>query len=72
MSTKQTKLSEQVRAEIAAADWSQAEICRALRINPSQMSRFMHGATCLSLVNLDAIGLMLGLELNTVHRGRKE
>lgn len=67
MTRKPTKLTDQLRQAIDAADRSRYRIALDAGIDHATMSRFMNGAG-LSMEALDAIAETLGLEL--VHRDR--
>ena len=61
--SKPSKISEQLRQAIAAADITQGELSRRVGLNKSTMSRFMHGQSAVSLKYVDAICVELGLNL---------
>ena len=66
MGKKRIKLSDQVRRAVDASSMSRYGICKALDMDQAIMSRFMTGKGGLSMVNLDALADLLGLEIHTV------
>ena len=62
MTRTRTKLTDQLRQAIDAADRTRYRIALDAGIDHATMSRFMHGAG-LSMEALDAIAEALGLEL---------
>jgi len=72
MSKKRLKLSDQVRRAVDASGLSRYAICKALNMDQATMSRFMKGKGGLSMVNLDALADLLGLDVVAREkRGRK-
>lgn len=61
MGKKHTKLSDQLRAAIEAADMSRYRIALEAKIDHATLSRFMHGKGSLSFDGLDRLGKVLGL-----------
>ena len=67
MAEQPTRLSDQVRAAIRDSGLSRYAICKAAGIDQAAMSRFMAGKTNLTLTSVDALAVVLGLEI--VQRG---
>jgi len=67
MGKKRIKLSDQVRWAVDASGMSRYAICKALDMVQAIMSRFMTGKGGLSMVNLDALADLLGLDV-VAHR----
>ena len=63
MGKKRVKLSDQVRRAVDASGMSRYAICKALDMDQAIMSRFMNGKGGLSMVNLDALADLLGLDV---------
>jgi len=63
MAQKQPKLTDQLRAAIAASDKTMGQIARESGIDIATISRFMHGKGGLSVDGLDRIAECLGLNL---------
>lgn len=61
--TKQRTLSDQLRAAIEGSELSQYAVAKNAGIQHAVMSRFMTGKGGLSLEGIDAVGLLLGLNL---------
>ncbi len=57
------RLSDQIRKAVDASGMSRYRISKELGIAESTMSRFMSGRGGLSLDNIDALALLLGLNL---------
>ena len=57
------KLSDQIRAAVAASGISRYSIAKALGVAESTMSRFMSGQNGLSMAYLDRLGELLGLHV---------
>ena len=69
MGTKQSKLSDQLRAAIKASDKSMGRIARESGIDIATISRFVHKRGGLSMDGLDAIGASLGLRFAPAKKG---
>jgi transcriptional regulator with XRE-family HTH domain len=63
MSKRRLPLSQRLRRIVDDAGVSRYRICMAAKVDPGAMSRFMTGKTGLTLVSLDALADVLGLEL---------
>ena len=62
MGTKQTRLSDQLRAAIKASEKSMGQIARESGIDIATISRFLHRKGGLSTDGLDRIADSLGLQ----------
>ena len=71
MAKAAAKLSDQLRAAIDASGMSRYAICAAIGLDQSVMSRFMAGASGLSVENIDRLGELLGLALVTTNKPAK-
>ena len=63
MAPKRTKLTDQLKAAIDAADKSRYALSEETDIDQATLSRFMHGKGGLSMDGLDRLAEALGLEL---------
>ena len=74
MRTKRTKpkVSEQLRAAIAAAPVSRYRLAKRTGLDQGLLSRFMHGHCGLSLESIDLLAEALGLELRAIASGQKD
>lgn len=57
------RLSDQVRAAVAASGMTRYAICKAIGFPESSMSRFMSGRSGLSMDTLDRLAELLGLTI---------
>jgi transcriptional regulator with XRE-family HTH domain len=60
-SSAQANFLVNVRRELAARGWSQAELARALEVSPSQLSQLFSGYRNPGLKTIESIGEILGL-----------
>lgn len=67
MSTRQTRLTDQVRRAILTSGLTRYRISKVCGVEEAALSRFMAGKTSLTLTSLDRMADMLGL--NVVARG---
>jgi transcriptional regulator with XRE-family HTH domain len=56
-------LTDQVRQAVAGSGLSRYRICKLARIDQATFSRFMAGKVGLSLLTLDALADVLGLDV---------
>jgi transcriptional regulator with XRE-family HTH domain len=71
MGKPRVKLSDQVRRAVDASGLSRYRIAKEIGVAESTMSRFMAGKGGLSLVNLDALADLLGLDITAARRPNK-
>jgi len=71
MKPKRTKLTDQLRQAIEAADKSRYRIALEAEIDHATLSRFMNGKGGLSMDGLDRLADVLGLELVAKRRTKK-
>ena len=69
---KQPTFSEQLRAAIDASKLSRQEICDAIGLHKSVLSRFLSGQSGLAVPTIDRLCAVLGLRLTTEKRGRSK
>jgi hypothetical protein len=67
-----TRVSDQLRQAIEAADESRYRISKATGISAPVLCRFVHSDCGLSLANIDKLCLHLGLELKPVRPSRRK
>ena len=60
---KKLPVTQQLRRIVNRAGVSRYKICQAAGVDPAALSRFMAGKTGLTMVSLDALAEVLGLEL---------
>jgi len=63
--SKRLKFSDEIRRAVAESGLSQYAVCRALGLNPAQLSRFMAGKGWIGQDYLDALAELLGLHVTT-------
>ena len=63
MGKKTVKLSDDIRKAVDTAGVSRQALCRAARIDPAAMSRFMAGTVGLRTLHLDSLAAVLGLRI---------
>ena len=71
MAKRRMKLSDEVRAAVAASGLSRYRIAKGLGIAESTMSRFMSGQGGLSMEYLDRLAGLLDLHVRTGRRRKK-
>jgi len=71
MTRKHTRLTDQLRQAIDTADKSRYRIALEAKIDHATLSRFMNGKGGLSMVGLNRLAEVLGLELFPKRRTKK-
>ena len=71
MDKKKQLISEQLRQAIDASTMSRAEICKAIKMPESSMSKFMNRKMGMSLAYIDKVGTVLGLDI-VARKGGKD
>jgi transcriptional regulator with XRE-family HTH domain len=72
MAKPRTKLSDQIRRAVDTCGLSRYRISKVMGVAESTMSRFMSGQGGLSMENLDALAELIGLDIATGRRQKKE
>ena len=65
MSTKQKKLSQQLREAILNAEISRYELSKRSGVGQGSLSRFVHEQQALTLASIDKIGDVLKLHIES-------
>ena len=65
MSTKQKKLSQQLREAILNAEISRYELSKRSGVGQGSLSRFIHKQQSLTLASIDKIGEVLELQIKS-------
>ena len=71
MSTKQMKLSQQLRDAILNAPMSRYQLSKLSRVSEGSLSRFVNHKSSLTLASIDEIGDVLGVQI-VVHQTKRK